>query len=83
MFKIVFSEEAVYQLKKLDNKTAARILEKTEKALDNPARYFQRLSGREEYKLRVGDYRIIANISHNEKIVFVRSLGHRKKVYKE
>jgi len=82
MFKILFSDEALYQLKKLDNKDAMRIIEKITGASKNPLRYFKRLSGREEYKLRVGDYRVIANIMHNEKTLFIRSLGHRKNIYK-
>ncbi len=82
MFRIEFSDEAVYQLKKLDNKTASRILEKIEETKKNPLHYFKRLRGREEYKLRVGDYRIIANIMQNDKIIFIRSVGHRKNIYK-
>ena len=83
MFKVVFSQEAVYQLKKLDNRNASRIIEKIRKTSKNPLHYFKRLSGREEYKLRVGDYRIIANIMQNEKTIFIRSLGHRKEIYKK
>jgi len=82
MFKVVYSEEALYQLKKLDNSTAKRIIEKINETLKNPLHFFKRLAGREEYKLRVGDYRIIADIMQKEKTVFIRSLGHRKKMYK-
>lgn len=82
MFKIVFSQEALYQLKKLDNRNAGGIIEKTKETVENPLHYFKRLRGREEYKLRVGNYRIIANIMQKEKTIFVRSLGHRKNVYK-
>lgn len=81
-FKIVFSDEALYQLKKLDNKTAKPVLDKIESASENPLHFFERLSGRDEYKLRAGDYRIIANILQNDKTIFVRSLGHRKNIYK-
>jgi len=82
MFKIIFSEEALRQLRKLDNKTAGRIIEKIEETSKNPGHYFSRLTGREEYKLRIGDFRVIANMTQNEKIIFIRSLGHRKKIYK-
>jgi len=81
-FKIVFSDEASYQLKKLDNKTAKRVLDKIESTSKNPSHFFERLSGRDEYKLRAGDYRIIANILQNDKMIFIRSLGHRKNIYK-
>ncbi len=82
-FRLVFTEEALYQLKKLDNKTAKRILDKLQSSAKNPTHFFGRLSGREEYKLRIGDYRVIANIMQNENTIFIRSLGHRKNIYKK
>ena len=82
MFKVIYSEEALYQLKKLDNDTAKRIIEKIGESGENPVHFFKRLAGREEYKLRVGDYRIIADIMQKEKTIFIRSMGHRKKIYK-
>ncbi|MFH0884801.1 MAG: type II toxin-antitoxin system RelE/ParE family toxin [Candidatus Micrarchaeota archaeon] len=81
-FKIVFSEEALSQLRKLDNASAKRILDRLDSTLANPAHFFERLAGREEYKLRVGDYRILARLLVSDNIVFVLSLGHRKNIYK-
>ena len=81
-FKFIFSEEAPSQLKKLDNKTAKRILDRLESTIENPVHFFERLVGREDYKLRAGDYRVIAKIAHNEKTIFILSLGHRKNIYK-
>ena len=34
------------------------------------------------YRLRVGDYRVIYAVSHEEKRVFLVSVGHRKSVYR-
>ena len=82
-YQVRFSEEAFYQLKKLDNKTAKRILDKIDATLEDPFHFFTRLSGREEYKLRIGDYRVICKILTNEKTIFVFSLGHRKNIYKK
>lgn len=81
-FSITFSEEALAQLRKLDNETVKRILDKIEDASANPAHFFGRLAGREEYKLRVGDYRIIAKVLFTENKIFILSLGHRKNIYK-
>jgi len=81
-FELVFSEEALSALKNLDNETAKRIIEKLEEASVNPAHFFKRLAGREEYKLRIGDYRVLARLFISEKKIFVLSLGHRKNVYK-
>ena len=82
-YRFVFSEEALSQLRRLDNNTVGRLLSKLESSANNPARFFERLAGREEYKMRVGDYRIIARVLHSEKRVFIMSLGHRKSIYKK
>jgi mRNA interferase RelE/StbE len=81
-FKIVFSEAALLELNKLDNSTAKRILDKLDATCANPAHFFERLVGREEYKIRIGDYRVLAKIFHNENTIFIQSLGHRKNIYK-
>jgi len=82
-FKLEFSEEALSQLKKLDNQTAGRILEKISSSAEDPVHFFERLAGRDEYKLRVGDYRVIARIMQNDKSILVMSVGHRKNIYKK
>ncbi len=82
VFKIRLSEEALSELRGLDNQNAKRIIEKLEKAAGDPHHFFERLVGREEYKLRVGDYRLLARILPEEKRIFVYSLGHRKNIYK-
>jgi len=82
-FKLIFSEEALLQLRKLDNKTAKRIVDKLETSLENPLHFFERLTGRDDYKIRIGDYRVIAKIFHTEKTIFIMSLGHRKNIYEK
>ena len=79
---IIFSDEALAQLRGLDNKTAKRILDKLEDASSNPSHFFERLVGREEYKIRIGDYRVVAKILFKENTIFILSLGHRKNIYK-
>jgi len=80
-FRLEISDEAFLRLRKLDNKTADRILSKLEDAAANPRHFFERLSGSEQYKLRIGDYRAIAKIDYKEKALFVVSVGHRKNIY--
>ncbi|MEK6972569.1 MAG: type II toxin-antitoxin system RelE/ParE family toxin [archaeon] len=82
-FKLIFSEEASSQLKKMENIIAKRVLVKLDNTKEDPFQYFERLAGREEYKLRVGDYRIIAKIFPNENNIFIFSIGHRKNIYKK
>lgn len=81
-YELAFSEEALNNLKKLENQMVKRILDRIEEASKNPAHFFERLAGREEYKLRIGDYRLLAKILQNEEKIFIFSIEHRKKVYK-
>ena len=81
-FDIEYSDEAIFQLKGLDTQIAKRIVQKIESTRSDPHRFFVRLIGRTEFKLRVGDYSVIAEIEENRKVIIVRSLGHRKNIYK-
>ncbi len=81
-FTLVYTEDAMSQLRKLDNATAKRILDKLDGVLENPAHFFERLTGREEYKLRIGDYRVLAKILNDENTIVVTGVGHRKNIYK-
>jgi len=81
-FEIEYSEESLFQLKGLDIPMAKRIIQKIESTRTDPHRFFVRLVGRTEYKLRVGDYRVIADIEENRRVIVIRSLGHRRNIYK-
>ena len=81
-FAIEYSEESLFQLRNFDTPTTKRIIQKIESTRSDPHRFFVRLVGRTEYKLRIGDYRVIADIEENRRVIIVRSLGHRKNIYK-
>jgi mRNA interferase RelE/StbE len=81
-FEVEFSEESLFQLRGMDIPLAKRIIQKIESTKSDPHRFFVRLVGRTEYKLRVGDYRVIADIEENRRVIVVRSLGHRRNIYK-
>jgi len=81
-WKISWSNEAIKELSKLDKKEAQRITRKLEQASENPHYFFSRLVGREDYKLRISDYRAIVLLLYSEKTIFVENIGHRKNIYK-
>ncbi len=41
------------------------------------------LTGSDEYRLRVGGWRLIMRINEEEKLIFIRALGSRGDVYKK
>ena len=81
-FEVEYSEESLFQLRSLDTPVAKRIIQKIESTRSDLHRFFVRLAGRTELKLQVGDYRVIANIEESRRVLIVRSLGHRKNIYK-
>lgn len=81
-FEVEFSEESLFQLRGLDISLSKRIIQRIESTRSDPHRFFVRLVRRTEYKLRVGDYRVIADIEENRRVIVVRSLGHRRNIYK-
>jgi len=49
---------------------------------DNPRpTWSKKLSGREEYRARQGNYRILYVIEEDIKVVQVTKVGHRKNIY--
>jgi len=81
MYKLIFDEEAIKFLDKLNKDTSKRIFKKIQETKENPHHYFIRLTNRQEYKLRVGDYRVIADINDSEIIIYIITIGHRKNIY--
>lgn len=42
----------------------------------------KKLSGREEYRLRAGDYRVLYTVDDKVHVVTVFAVGHRREVYR-
>ncbi len=49
---------------------------------EKPLHYFDHLTERSEYKLRIGNYRAIADINEKKKTITILIIGHRKNIYK-
>jgi len=86
-YQVEFSKQALKQLKKLDKGTAALIMGWIKKNLvdcENPRIHGKGLTANRsgEWRYRVGDYRIIAEIQQDRIVILVLSIGHRSEVYK-
>ena len=82
MYKVIFDPEAVEFLEKAERRLAKRIWDKIMSTKENPHHFFERLTERKDYKLRVGNYRIIADINDDKRSIEITLIGHRKKIYK-
>ena len=81
-YKISLTKTAQKQLDKLPNNVAMPIIEAIEKLATNPRPSgCKKLKGRDGYRIRKGDYRIIYDIYDEELVIDVIALGHRKEIY--
>ena len=82
-WRIVFARTAEKELAKLSNeigaanRTAIRALEH-----DPVPASAKRLKGREEFRLRVGDYRVLYLLDHKNHVLTICAIGHRSDVYR-
>ena len=82
MYEVIFDPTAIDFLSKLPQDLRERIYNKVASTKENPHRYFERLTGRKDYKLRIGDYRAIADINDNAKRIEITLIDHRSRIYK-
>lgn len=80
---IKWTETAMRDLSRLDRTAARRILQKLESSTTDPDRFFARLTGSAEHKLRVGDFRLLALLLHGEKTIIVERVDRRSRVYQQ
>jgi mRNA interferase RelE/StbE len=85
-YRIVFTNGALKELKKLDKQTALFIMAWVRKNLNactDPRRHGKGLTAKHsgQWRYRLGDYRLIAEIRDSERIVLILTVGHRREVY--
>jgi len=81
-YTVVLSKKAQKQLDKLSDNIAEPIFDALASLEKDPRpQGYKKLKGREGYRIRVGNYRIIYDIIDKELIVDVITLGHRKDIY--
>lgn len=79
---IVLSKKAQKQLDKFPDSIAEPIIEAIASLETNPRPSgYKKLKGRDAYRIRVGNYRVIYDVIDSHLIVDVITLGHRKDIY--
>jgi mRNA interferase RelE/StbE len=83
-YLIEYEPEAIADLEKLTQTVRERIVKKINWLAENfdqinPQSLTADLAGL--FKLRVGDYRVIYEFNHEEEIIFIDRIGHRREVY--
>ena len=86
-FKVTFESNAQKTLKKMDRYQAQIILSWIKKNLvdtENPRQRGKGLVANHsgEWRYRIGDYRLIADINDDTITILILEIGHRKDIYK-
>ena len=85
-YHVEFSKSALKELKKMDRGTAAMILGWVRKNLEgceNPRQHGKGLTANRsgQWRYRIGDYRLIAEIQEDRIVILILHIGHRSEVY--
>lgn len=80
-FGVAWAKQARNDLAGLPPLVAQRVLAKVEAACEDPIRWFTKLKGRPGWRVRVGDYRVVADLNLRERTITVIAIGHRRNVY--
>ena len=74
---------AVKELEDLQAKDRRRIVSKIQNLAEEPRpRGCEKLSGKDRYRLRQGDFRILFEVDDGEQAVTIVKIGHRRDVYR-
>ncbi|MBK7340352.1 MAG: type II toxin-antitoxin system RelE/ParE family toxin [Saprospiraceae bacterium] len=81
-YSLEFSKQALKELEKINEPFYSNIKEAISKLTENPRpNGYKKLSGRDAYRIRIGDYRVIYDIFDTKLIIEIVTLGHRKDIY--
>lgn len=85
-YAVDYTPEAIKELKRLDKYTKKLILSWIEKNLvgcSDPRQHGKGLSANRvgQWRYRVGDYRLIAEIEDDKVVILVVNVGHRQDIY--
>jgi len=82
-YKVTFKPSAQKELSKLPDSVYKRAKKKILALADEPRPPgVKKLTGREGWRVRVGDWRIVYEIDDDSRIVRIMAIGHRGKIYR-
>lgn len=84
MLDIAYSRDALKSLRRMPANEAKRVRQKIEAYASNPASQvnnFVRLKGRDGFRLRVGDWRVIFDKQGN--VMAILAIGPRGSIYED
>jgi mRNA interferase RelE/StbE len=85
-YSVEYTSGAIKSMKKLDKSVLIMIkawIEKNLVGTDDPRRHGKDMTANRsgQWRYRVGDYRILADIQEDKLVILVINVGHRRNIY--
>lgn len=81
-FRVIFNASAEKEFSKLEKTAQARVLKAIAKLEDDPRpSNCKKLKGSPNWRIRVGDFRVVYEIVDDTVQINIVKIGHRKEVY--
>ena len=81
-YVVVIERQVQKQLLKITRSDYNKVVAALQSLADNPRpQGYKKLKGRDGYRIRIGDYRIIYSIKDDLLSVFILTVGNRRDVY--
>ena len=82
-YQVILSKSVQKELDRLPDDLATRILARLAALETNPRPAdVKKLKGRDAWRIRVGDYRVIYEIHDRQLEILVITVGHRREIYR-
>jgi len=84
-YRIEWKRSAERELRNIDPKQISRIINAVDSLTGDPFPYgYRKMRGsKQDYRIRVGDYRVIYKVDISAKILVVYRVRHRREVYRK
>ena len=83
-YELFIEKAALKELSKIPSKEQSRIITSIKNLTEEPRPPgVKKLTGREAWRIRIGNYRIIYEIQDDKLVVLVVHIGHRKDIYRK
>jgi mRNA interferase RelE/StbE len=82
-YRLEFTRSAQKEFLRLADALSERVIRKLRELQETPRPDgVKKLQGREGYRVRVGDYRMLYTIDDAARVIIVLSIAHRRDVYR-
>jgi len=82
-YSVHIKRSAAKEIEAVPRKVRARIIERIRALSEDPrSAGSKKLSGREAYRIRQGDYRIVYTVSDDDRLAVVSVVAHRRDAYR-